>query len=137
MTRKVTSFQMTNADQHKFDSLEAAGYGTRTDIIRIALDRMYQQEIAVSEFHPPKKFFLSMWMTPQLISIARRVFENEIHLAMTPEHKSAAEEGLACFKDAQPEYLMNLLQQNHPDRKEAFRILSEYTPFIDTPRKDT
>lgn len=35
---------MTDADQRKFDALEAAGFGSRTDIIRIALDRMYQQE---------------------------------------------------------------------------------------------
>lgn len=130
MTRKVTSFQMTDADQRKFDTLEAAGFGTRTDIIRAALDRMYQQEIAMS------KFSLSMWMTPQHIAAARRIFENEIHYAMTPEHRSAAEEGLACLKDSRPEYLMNLLPQDHPDRKEAFRILSEYTPFVDTPRKD-
>lgn len=47
MTRKVTSFQMTDADQHKFDALEAAGHGTRTDIIRAALDRMYRDEVAM------------------------------------------------------------------------------------------
>lgn len=36
---------MTEADAKKFDALEQAGFGSRTDIIRIALDRMYREEI--------------------------------------------------------------------------------------------
>lgn len=80
------------------------------------------------------KFHLSMWMTPQHIAAARRVFENAIYYALTAEEKSGAEEGLAIMQKAEPEYLMNILPQDHPDRKEAFRILSEYTPFVDTPR---
>lgn len=39
---------MTEADAKKFDALEAAGFGTRTDIIRTALDRMYVEELAVN-----------------------------------------------------------------------------------------
>lgn len=49
--RTVSSFQMTEADARKFDALEQAGFGSRTDIIRTALDRMYKQEIAMS-FQP-------------------------------------------------------------------------------------
>lgn len=49
MTKRiVSSFQMTEADARKFDALESAGFGTRTDIIRIAIDRMYREEIAVN-----------------------------------------------------------------------------------------
>lgn len=46
--RTVSSFQMTDADARKFKELEQAGFGTRTDIIRIALDRMYREEILVN-----------------------------------------------------------------------------------------
>lgn len=136
MTRKVTSYRLSEMTLNQIKSLTESTGSSDANVIAFAIDRMYQQRIAMSEFNPPKKFFLSMWMTPQLIHMARRIFENEIYHAMTPEHKSAAEEGVACFKDAKPEYLMNLLPQDHPDRQEAFRILAEYTPYVDTPRKD-
>ena len=43
MTRQ-TSFQLTPATEAQLDALKAQGYGTTTDIIRIAIDRMYLQE---------------------------------------------------------------------------------------------
>ena len=43
MTRQ-TSFQMTEATEAQLDHLKQAGYGTTTNIIRIAIDRMYLQE---------------------------------------------------------------------------------------------
>ena len=41
---RQTSFQMTEATERQMDDLKAAGFGSTTDIIRIAIDRMYQQE---------------------------------------------------------------------------------------------
>ena len=41
---RQTSFQMTEATERQMDDLKAAGFGTTTDVIRIAIDRMYQQE---------------------------------------------------------------------------------------------
>lgn len=51
--RIVSSFQMTEADARKFDELEAAGFGTRTDIIRVALDRMYREELPSMNIRKP------------------------------------------------------------------------------------
>lgn len=101
----------------------------RTQVVIRAIHQLHQQETAMNKFH------LSMWMTPQLIAAARRVLESHLD-SFSLNERDGAREGLGCLKDAQPEYLMNLLPQDHPDRKEAFRILSEYTPFVDTPRKD-
>lgn len=41
---RQTSFQMTESTERQMDDLKAAGFGTTTDIIRIAIDRMHQQE---------------------------------------------------------------------------------------------
>ncbi len=43
MTRQ-TSFQLTPATEAQLDALKTQGFGTTTDIIRIAIDRMFQQE---------------------------------------------------------------------------------------------
>lgn len=41
---RQTSFQMTEATERQMNDLKVAGFGTTTDVIRIAIDRMYQQE---------------------------------------------------------------------------------------------
>ena len=46
MTRKQTSLQLTEATQRQVRELEALGFGSFTDIVRLAIDRMYQQEAA-------------------------------------------------------------------------------------------
>ena len=43
MTRQ-TSFQLTPATEAQLDALKAQGFGTTTDIIRIAIDRMAREE---------------------------------------------------------------------------------------------
>lgn len=43
MTRQ-TSFQLTEATEAQLDYLKQAGFGGTTDVIRIAIDRMAQQE---------------------------------------------------------------------------------------------
>jgi hypothetical protein len=43
---RQTSVQLTEATERQAAALKAAGFGTLTDIIRIAIDRMYQREIA-------------------------------------------------------------------------------------------
>lgn len=43
MTRQ-TSIQLTDATVVQLEFLKAAGFGTQSDIIRIAIDRMYQHE---------------------------------------------------------------------------------------------
>jgi len=44
MTRQ-TSIQITEAQQAQVEALKAKGFGTFTDIVRIAIDRMYRDEI--------------------------------------------------------------------------------------------
>lgn len=41
---RQTSIQLTEATDRQVAALKTAGYGSLTDIIRIAIDRMYQQE---------------------------------------------------------------------------------------------
>lgn len=41
---RQTSVQLTEATERQAAELKAAGYGTLTDIIRVAIDRMHQQE---------------------------------------------------------------------------------------------
>ena len=48
MTRQ-TSFQLTPATEAQIDALKEQGFGTTTDIIRIAIDRMYTQEVNMTE----------------------------------------------------------------------------------------
>ena len=48
MTRQ-TSFQMTEATDRQVDALRLAGFGTTTDIIRIAIDRMAREEIMMDK----------------------------------------------------------------------------------------
>lgn len=40
-----TSIQLTKAQQAQIKALKAAGFGSFTDIVRLAVDRMYQTEI--------------------------------------------------------------------------------------------
>ena len=41
---RQTSLQLTPQMERQLEELKAAGFGTNTDVIRIALDRMHQQE---------------------------------------------------------------------------------------------
>lgn len=43
---RQTSIQLTKATERQAKDLTAAGFGTFTDIVRIAIDRLHQQEIA-------------------------------------------------------------------------------------------
>jgi len=42
---RQTSVQLTESTERQAAALKTAGFGSLTDIIRIAIDRMYQQEI--------------------------------------------------------------------------------------------
>lgn len=42
---RQTSIQLTAATEHQIESLKAAGFGSFTDIVRLAVDRMYNQEV--------------------------------------------------------------------------------------------
>jgi Arc/MetJ-type ribon-helix-helix transcriptional regulator len=41
---RQTSVQLTEATERQAAELKAAGYGTLTEVIRVAIDRMHQQE---------------------------------------------------------------------------------------------
>lgn len=42
--KRQTSVQLTPATQRQVNDLQMAGFGSFTDIVRAAIDRMYQQE---------------------------------------------------------------------------------------------
>ena len=41
---RQTSIQLTEATERQVDTLKQEGFGTFTDIVRIAIDRMYREE---------------------------------------------------------------------------------------------
>lgn len=49
---RQTSVQLTEATERQVDALKAQGYGTLTDIIRIAIDRMWTSEYFAAEPTP-------------------------------------------------------------------------------------
>lgn len=53
---RQTSVQLLESTERQTAELKAAGFGTLTDIIRIAIDRMYRQEIPTVSDTP--KYFI-------------------------------------------------------------------------------
>ena len=53
---RQTSVQLTEATERQVAALKGAGFGSLTDVIRIAIDRMYQQEIPTVSDTP--KYFI-------------------------------------------------------------------------------
>ncbi len=62
---------------------------------------------------------LHEWMSSEKIAAARQT------LRTCPE-KATRDEGMACLRGARPEYLCNLIKQDHPDRIAAVRYLSAF-----------
>lgn len=50
---RQTSIQLTEATERQLDALKAQGYGTTTDIIRLAIDRMWTAESFAHEPSAP------------------------------------------------------------------------------------
>lgn len=46
---RQTSFQATEATDHQLADLRDAGFGTTTDVLRLAVDRMHREEIIMKE----------------------------------------------------------------------------------------
>jgi hypothetical protein len=85
---RQTSIQLTDATDRQIGSLKLAGFGTTTDIIRIAIDRMFRDEAAKA----PKRH-IEIWQHrgsgeqyAMLIELGRPISANgPLH------HKEAAE----------------------------------------------
>lgn len=45
MALTQVSLQLTKAQMRQIETLQELGFGTRSDIVRLALDRMYRQEM--------------------------------------------------------------------------------------------
>ena len=58
------------------------------------------------------------WLSTRKISRARACLRE-------CEDNSTRAEGLACLRNARPEYLCNLIHADHPDRRGALRWLKE------------
>lgn len=59
-----------------------------------------------------------IWMTTRKIRRARAILRD------CPDHNVRAE-GLACLRNAEPEYLANLIPMDHPDRTAAVFYLEQ------------
>lgn len=42
---RQTSIQLTEATKRQIEALKAKGFGSFTEIVRVAIDRMFQQEV--------------------------------------------------------------------------------------------
>lgn len=73
-------------------------------------------------------FAKSSWMSAVDIVMAQKMLRsiaaNEFHDS-TKSQVDGALEGLSCLEGARPGYLVNLIPQDHPDRKMAVRLLTE------------
>lgn len=66
---RQTSIQLTEATEQQVASLRERGFGTFTDIVRIAIDRMYTQETAIMKHCP----FCGRSFDTRLVDIDRHV----------------------------------------------------------------
>jgi len=48
---RQTSLQLTEATERQVEALKLQGFGTLTDVVRIAVDRMYQKECNMSGYN--------------------------------------------------------------------------------------
>lgn len=71
------------------------------------------------------KIMLTSWMSQDRIRRARQMLRNAAYGARSNDELVAIHEGIACLEDAQPEYLMNLIPQDHLDRIAAVKMLTE------------
>lgn len=69
-------------------------------------------------------FSRTSWMSAGYISQARKRLTVIKNTSAVQAERDAAEEGIACLSGAKPEYLMNLIPQDHPDRIKAVRMLT-------------
>jgi len=58
------------------------------------------------------KIKINSWLSQKRISEVRAILRN-------CPYKEICEEGLACLKNAKPNYLANLITMDHPDRVDA------------------
>ncbi len=63
---RQTSVQLTEATERQAAALKGAGFGSMTDIIRVAIDRMYQQEIPTVTLTATHKYNLSSNMAHRI-----------------------------------------------------------------------
>lgn len=72
-------------------------------------------------------FAKSTWMSKGYIAQAIRRLESvkeNLYGEYTKAQRDGADEGLACLRNAKPEYLVNLIPQDHPDRIMAVSLLA-------------
>lgn len=63
---RQTSVQLTEATERQVEELKALGFGSMTDVIRTAVDRMYQQETRTVSDMP--RYFVPMNSEPAITS---------------------------------------------------------------------
>ena len=69
MTRQ-TSIQLTEATERQANALRARGFGTFTDVVRISIDRMYNQETGGREMETEDRVQQVGWLRQLAENIA-------------------------------------------------------------------
>jgi hypothetical protein len=57
MKTRQTSIRLSELTDRQIEALTTQGFGSFSDIIRIAIDRMHQQEVGVYEPFDPKRLY--------------------------------------------------------------------------------
>ena len=70
MTRQ-TSLQVTEATERQAKALQSLGFGSFTDVVRLAIDRMFQQESIIDACEMAKARYST---TPQLAAYESIIF---------------------------------------------------------------
>ena len=71
------------------------------------------------------KLTRTAYMTQTMINSALSFLRSTAYGARSQAERDAANEGIACLRNAKPEFLNNLIPGNHPDRIRAVEMLTE------------
>jgi len=85
---RQTSVQLTEATEQQIQWLKNEGYGTFTDITRIAIDRMYREEVNRMTLKVRQCPHCLQSFNTDLVDVDRHIENCERHIRETVDHKS-------------------------------------------------
>lgn len=81
---RQTSVQLTEATERQVEALKTQGFGTTTDIIRLAIDRLYQVECVAQQSAAPRRILtpderenIIAWATSRVTMVDRQLVNRD------------------------------------------------------------
>lgn len=68
----------------------------------------------------------TVFINAEQIKTLRQTFQDYSDAARSEHERSIWQEGVACLKNAQPSYLISLIPDDYPDRRELLELIEEY-----------